>query len=123
MRDYKKIRAFHYADQFVLAVYQSTRSFPKEELFGLTSQIRRSAVSIAANIAEGASRQHQKDHLHFLYIARGSAAEAEYLLSLASRFSYLEAKKYKELELLVQETSKILYGLISSVTKEAGKRL
>lgn len=123
MRDYKKIRAFQYADQFVLAVYQSTRSFPKEELFGLTSQIRRSAVSVAANIAEGASCQHQKDYLHFLYIARGSAAEAEYLLSLALRFSYLDPKKYTELDSLIKETSKILYGLIQSVKKEAGKGL
>jgi four helix bundle protein len=123
MRDYKKIRAFQYADRFVLAVYESTRAFPKEELFGLTSQIRRSAVSIAANIAEGASRQHQKDYLNFLYIARGSAAEAEYLLSLASRFSYIEPKRYAELDSLVKETSKILCGLIHAVNKETGKRL
>ena len=121
MRDYKKIRAFQHADQFVMAVYQSTRSFPREELFGLTSQIRRSAVSIAANIAEGASRQHQKDYLHFLYIARGSAAEAEYLLSLASRLSYIESKQYMELDFMVKEASKILYGLINSVKKEADK--
>ena len=123
MRDYKKIRAFQYADQFVLAVYQATRLFPKEELFGLTSQIRRAAVSVAANIAEGASRQHQKDYLHFLYMARGSAAEAEYLLSLALRFSYVKSEKYVELDSLVKETSKIRFGLIQSVKKEAGKGL
>lgn len=120
MRDYKKIRAFQFADQLVISVYESTRTFPKDELFGLTTQIRRAAVSIAANIVEGASRQHQKDYLNFLFIARGSAAELEYLLSLAFRLSYLVVKRYAELDSLVKETSKILYGLINSVKKEAG---
>lgn len=69
--------------QLVKTIYQLTRSFPKEELYGLTSQLRRAAVSIAANIAEGTGRQYKKDTLQFLHISRGSLYEVETLLNIA----------------------------------------
>ncbi len=82
-RDFKNIKAWQYADDLAVLAYSKTRSFPKEELYGITSQLRRAVVSVPANIAEGANREHKKEYLHFLYIARGSMAETEYLLHLS----------------------------------------
>ena len=104
-----------------MLVYSKTRSFPKEELYGITSQLRRAAVSVPANIADGASRAHKKEYLHFLYIARGSIAEAEYLLHLSKRVGYLQDDEYKKVEDLRKETAKTLQGLINSVKEEANK--
>lgn len=118
MRNYKNIKAFQLGDNLVVKVYKVTRNFPKEELYGLTSQLRRAAVSAPTNIAEGASRQHKRDYLHFLYISRGSMAETEYLLHLANRLGYLDNEEYEKLDKLEQEAAKTLYGLISSVEKE-----
>jgi four helix bundle protein len=68
MRDYTKIEAWKLADDLTVAVYQATHSFPREEIYGITSQLRRAACSVPANIVEGSSRESQKDYLHFLYI-------------------------------------------------------
>ena len=68
MRDYTKIKAWQLADDLTVAIYQSTRSFPKDEIYSLTSQLRRAAYSVPANIAQGSSRESKKDYLHFLYI-------------------------------------------------------
>ncbi len=88
MRNFKNIKAFQLSDNLVVEVYKVTKYFPKEELYGLTSQLRRASLSVPTNIAEGASRQHKRDYLNFLYIARGSLAETEYLLHLANRLGY-----------------------------------
>ena len=118
-RDFKNIKAWQYADELAVLMYSKTRSFPKEELYGITSQLRRAVVSVPANIAEGASRGHKKEYVHFLYVARGSIAETEYLLHLANRLGYLQDVEYKELEDVRRETAKTLHGLIKSVRKEA----
>jgi four helix bundle protein len=118
MRDYKNIKAYRFADDLAVEIYKVTRNFPKEEVYGLISQIRRAAVSIAANIAEGASRQHKRDYLHFLYISRGSIAETEYLLHLSNRLDYLANNEFNTIDVLRQETAKTLFGLIGSVEKE-----
>ena len=75
-------------------------------------------MSIPANIAEGASRQHKRDYLHFLYMARGSSAETEYLLHLANRLGYLSQEKFDKIDGIKQEAAKTLFGLIGSVEKE-----
>ncbi|MBN1688104.1 MAG: four helix bundle protein [Candidatus Omnitrophica bacterium] len=85
MRDYKKIKAYQNAEKLALEIYSVTKRFPKEELYGLVSQLRRAAVSVTANIAEGASRQHKKDYLNFLFMARGSVSEVECLLTLSNK--------------------------------------
>ncbi len=118
MRDYKKIRAYQYADELCILVYKASRKLPKEELYGLTSQLRRASVSIAANIIEGASRQTSKDYLHFLYMSRGSLAELQYLISLAVRLEYIQSTEYEKLSRQAGETAKILFGLINSVKVE-----
>lgn len=120
MRDYRKIRAWQEADEMVVAVYSCTRGFPKEELYGLTSQVRRSAVSVAANIAEGSARESLKDYLHFLYIARASLTETQYLIHLAKRLGYVGGENATELEKLVKSAFVRLHGLVQSVKKEAG---
>ena len=118
MRDFKNIKAFQYSDDLVVMIYEATKDFPREELYGLTSQLRRAAVSVATNIAEGASRQHKRDYLNFLYTARGSLAETEYLLHLAERLGYLTHEKFEEIDNLRRVTAKTLFGLIESVDKE-----
>src|SRR3989338_5651134 len=118
MRDYKNIKAFQLSDELVVEIYKITKNFPKDEIYGLTSQLRRATVSIPANIAEGASRQHKKDYLNFLYVARGSLAEAEYLLHLANKLGYLDEKGFEDTVSYKQSVAKTLYGLIESVGKE-----
>jgi four helix bundle protein len=115
MRDHTKLRAFQLADQVVLAIYKQTRSFPREEIFGLTSQLRRAAVSIASNIVEGAARSSEAEYLHFLNTAYGSAREAEYQVGLAFRLGFLPEPAHRELSALTVETSKVLNGLVRSL--------
>ena len=120
MRDYTKIEAWKLADDLTIAAYETTRSFPREELFGLTSQIRRAASSVPANIVEGSSRESKRDYLHFLYIARGSLSETQYFLHLAHRLGYLSAESAERRQLNVKQTFACLHGLIRAVEKEAG---
>ena len=82
MRDHTKLRAFELADEVALLIYQVTADFPKEELYGLTAQMRRAAVSVPSNIVEGCARNSQADYLRFLYIAFGSLRELHYQLGL-----------------------------------------
>jgi four helix bundle protein len=106
------------ADELVIEVYKTTKPFPKEEIYGLTSQMRRAAVSVAANIVEGSSRKHKRDYLHFLYIARGSLAELDYLMGLSCKLGYLNRAEFDKIDMLLHETARTLYGLINSVEKE-----
>jgi four helix bundle protein len=121
MRDYTKIEAWRLADDLTVAIYESTRCFPKEEIYGLTSQLRRAAYSVPANIVEGASRESKKDYLHFLYIARGSLSEAQYFIHLAQRLRYLTPDDAEALRQQTKITFACLHGLIRAVEKEAGK--
>ena len=117
MRDHTKLRAFELADPLAVAIYQSTRSFPREERFGLTSQLRRAAVSIASNIVEGSARFSEAEYLHFLDTAYGSAREVEYQVGLASRLGFLAEPASRELGALSLETCKVLNGLLRSLRK------
>jgi len=121
MRDYTKIEAWKLADDLTVLIYQTTKAYPKEELYGLTSQLRRAASSVPANIAEGSARGTQKDYLHFLYIARASLTEAHYFIHLSKRLGYVEEEKHAELESLFRRTFACLLGLIAAVEKESGK--
>ena len=120
MRDYKNILAWQKADDLTVAVYEATQSFPRDEVYSLTSQLRRAAYSVPANIAEGASRSTQKDYLHFLYIARGSAAEVAYFIHLAHRLGYLNDEVHARLAEQADEAARVLTGLIRTVEKELG---
>ena len=89
MRDHTKLRAFELADELALAIYRITRDFPKEEIYGLTAQMRRAAVSVPSNIVEGCARNSQTEYVRFLEIAYGSLKEVHYQFSLATRMGYL----------------------------------
>ena len=118
MRNYKKIVAYQMADELVLLVYGSTKLFPKNEMFGLTSQIRRAAVSVAANIVEGARRASKREYLQFLYISQSSLSEVEYYINLSYKLNYLDLEKFSSLDELCSKTFSKLYGLINSVQAE-----
>jgi four helix bundle protein len=117
-RDFKNIKAWQSADNLAVSVYSKTKSFPREDLYGITSQLRRASVSVSTNIAEGANREHKRDYLKFPYIARGSMAETEYLLHLSRRLEYLQDDEYKKLDDMRIEAAKTLHGLITAVKKE-----
>jgi four helix bundle protein len=118
VRDHRKLIAFQKAHELTLAIYQQTREFPKEELFGLTSQMRRAAVSVASNIVEGCARPKQNDFLRFLDIAYGSCREVEYQISLANDLGYIHDQGYRHLHSLAEESGKTLFGLIHSIREK-----
>ena len=97
MRDFHKLGIWQRSHQLTLDVYKVSKSFPKDELFGLTSQIRRAASSIPTNIAEGCGRASNKDYAHFLQIAIGSASEIEYELLLAHDLEYINDEAFNKL--------------------------
>jgi four helix bundle protein len=115
MRDHTKLRAFELADQLAIAVYQATRAFPREEMFGLSAQLRRGAVSVASNIVEGAARSSEAEYLHFLDTAYGSAREVEYQIGLAHRLGLLPDPAHAGLATRAIETAKVLGGLLRSL--------
>jgi four helix bundle protein len=113
---YKDLTVWKKAYQFTLNVYKATRQFPKEELFGITVQMRRAAASIPANIAEGNMRQSPKDYQHFIRIARGSMAEMEVWLSLSHDLGYLESPAFNALAQQCDEIGRLLNGLFKSLS-------
>lgn len=115
MRDHRKLKAFQHADNLVVAAYRATRSFPRQEQFGLTSQMRWAALSVPSNIVEGCARHTEADYLRFLDIAFGSLRELEYQVSLAHRLGYLTAEPHASLAGQCEETSKVLAALIRSL--------
>ena len=115
MRDHTKLRAFHLADEVVLGVYRITKTFPKDETFGLTSQMRRAAVSITSNIVEGCARSSQVEYHRFLDIAFGSLRELHYQFGLACRLGYVEETLIKELEAKMAEAEKVLGSLVRTM--------
>jgi four helix bundle protein len=119
LRDFKGLKVWRKAHELTLAVYQATRGFPKEELFGLTSQIRRSSESIPANIAEGCGRSGAAELGRFLQIAMGSASELEYHLLLSRDLRLLTSAQYKNLTGEVTEVKRMLTSFIRKLTAES----
>ena len=117
MNDHRKLKAFQLADQLVVSVYRMTQGFPREELLGLTSQIRRAAVSVPANIVEGCGRETRKEYVRFLSIAFGSLREVGYYIDLAQRLGFLRAEDAQKLDAQYQETARVLAALIKSLKR------
>ncbi|HEX8279376.1 MAG TPA: four helix bundle protein [Segetibacter sp.] len=117
MQNYKDLKVWEKAHYFTIKVYEFTKMFPKEELYSLTNQIRRSSSSIPANIAEGCGKNTQNDLAHFLNISLGSANEAEYFLILSRDLGYLKQADYELLFTLINEVKGMLISLIGKVSE------
>jgi len=115
MRDHKKLRAFELADEVVILVYELTRDFPKEEIYGLTAQTRRAAVSVTSNIVEGCARESQMEYFRFLEIAYGSLRELDYQISLAVKLGYTTPQISEPCLSKIGETLKVLGALVLSM--------
>lgn len=114
MSNYKTLDAWKVSMELVKEIYILTKQFPKEELYGLTSQIRRSAVSIPTNIAEGLGRQYKKDTLQFFYVSRGSIYELETLINIGLMANIISENDFQKLLPPIERALKLLYGLIKS---------
>ena len=115
MRKYRNLRVWQRADELAVDIYHVTRDFPREELYGITSQLRRAAVSVPTNISEGAGRESNPDYLRFLIIARGSLTETEYLVHLSRRLGYLSDVDWEQLNNAIEQIFRSLAGLINSI--------
>ena len=111
MRPHERLDVWKKSIDFVVALYKATERFPSEEKFGLTSQLRRAAVSIAANIAEGAARKTPKEFSYFLSNSQGSASEVETELLIAYRLTYLSEEAFRALRSSLDEIGRMLTGL------------
>jgi four helix bundle protein len=118
IKSHRDLIAWQRAMNLVVAVYQASKLYPKDELYGLTNQTRRAAVSIPANIAEGQGRRSKKEFCQFLGNARGSLMELETHLELASRLGYLAHEKYGELHGQLHEVGRLVNGLLRSLSAD-----
>ncbi len=112
MKDFKDLKVWVKAHAVTLSIYEGTRNFPREEIYGLTSQMRRAAASIAANIAEGCGRRSDAELHRFLQIARGSASELEYHLLLARDLHFMNGADFKRIEAGIVEVQRMLTSLV-----------
>jgi four helix bundle protein len=117
IQSYKDLIVYQKGYKLSLDVYRVTKNFPKDELYSMVSQMRRSAVSIPCNIAEGYRRGHRKEYIQFLHVAQGSCGELETLLSLSRDLDFIEEAIFQELYQSQDEISRLLRGLIFSLTK------
>jgi four helix bundle protein len=117
MQDCKKLAVWSKAHLLVKDIYSLTIAFPKEELYGLVSQIRRASVSIPTNIAEGSGKASKPDFGRYLQIAFGSANEVEYLLFLAFELKYISQDNFEPLSSRLEEIKKMLAGLLKSLNR------
>jgi len=119
MQDYRKLLVWQKAHKLVIDVYVITKGFPKDELYGVTSQLRRAAVSIAANIVEGAGRKTKPDFARFLTMSLGSTNEVEYFLILSKDLDYVKSEKYESLNNQLIEVRKMLLSLERTINSES----
>jgi four helix bundle protein len=115
MKDFRQLQVWEKSHQLALAVYKATKEFPKEELYGLTSQIRRASMSVPTNIAEGCGKYTDADFARFVQIAMGSASETEYQLLLAGDLGFLRDDTYNILHNNVEEVKRMLASLLKTL--------
>lgn len=113
--NFDKLLVWQRAHSLVLKIYEVTNNFPKEEIWGLTSQIRRAAVSVPSNIVEGKARDSRNDFKRFLLIARGSLEEVKYQSLLAKELKYMNDEQYEEVAAMIDNVGRLLGGLIKKV--------
>ncbi len=116
-KPHKKLNVWQKSIVLIQKIYELTRSFPNIEIYGLTNQMRRAAISIPANISEGAARQTKKEFIQFLHMAQGSLSELDTHLEISEKLGYLKETNLEELSLLMNDIDKMLTGLIKSLKK------
>ena len=121
-KNHKELLVWQKAMQLVVDIYNLIRLLPKEETYGLSDQMRRAAISIPSNIAEGNARSSQKDMVHFLYIAQGSRAELESQLELCELIGYISKERLEPVLMQTQEIGRMLSGLIKSTLQQISSR-
>jgi len=121
LKDFKELKVWQKAYEFSLSVYLISKSFPREEVYGLTSQLRRATVSIGANIAEGCGRRSDGEFVRFLQIARGSSSEVEHHLLLARDLKFMPQSVYADLERKLAEVQRMLTSLVSVIQEKTPK--
>ena len=119
LKSYRDLEVWQKAMDLVVACYQITKKFPKNEVYGLINQLQRAAVSIPANIAEGRERQHSKEFIQYLSIAYGSLAELETHIQIAERLTYIDMNQLKKLLDKTAEIGRMLNGLRKSLEKRS----
>ncbi len=119
MKDFRQLKVWEKSHQLALAVYKATKEFPKEELYGLTSQVRRASMSIPTNIAEGCGRNTDAEFARFLQIAMGSASETEYQLLLSYDLGFLNQEQYDKLNIDISEVKRMLASLLKTLRAES----
>jgi four helix bundle protein len=117
MKSFRELRVWQFAMDLVERIYRHTQKFPKEELYGLTSQIRRAVISIPSNIAEGHTREHLKEYLHHISIAQASLAEVETQFEIATRLHYASPEQLDQVLSEVQSLGRQLYALRNSLAQ------
>jgi four helix bundle protein len=122
VKDFKDLKVWQKAHELTISIYSASSNFPREEIYGLTSQLRRSAISVGANIAEGCGRRSDGEFVRFLQIARGSASEIEYHLLLARDLKFTPERVHADLEMKLVEVQRMLTSLVSAI-EDKGSRL
>ena len=122
MRNYRELEVWEKAHRLTVELYKLSRAFPKEELYGLTSQLLRAAVSIGANLAEGCGRRTQSELARFVRIAMGSASELDYHLLLCRDFEFITVAEYERHSKELVRVRKMLFGLLTSIEKQIESR-
>jgi four helix bundle protein len=115
-KGYKKLLVWQRANELAREIYLATKKFPKDELYGITSQLRRAAVSVPTNIVEGSGRQNRNEFKQFVNIALGSLAETEYLLEFSFELKYLSIEDFNRLESIRKNVGGLLWNLYKSFT-------
>jgi four helix bundle protein len=118
---YEKLLVWQKADEMAYQVYMATKTFPKEELYAMTSQLRRASLSVPTNIVEGYARQGKNEFRQFANIALGSLAEAKYLLGFCLRLKYLKPQEHKNLDDRAEEVGRLLWRFHQSLGKRSDK--
>jgi len=119
MKSFRELRVWQAAMELVEKIYQVTKEFPKEELYGLTSQVRRAAVSVPSNIAEGHTREHLKEYLHHISMVQASLAEVDTQLEIGKRLRYISAGRLSTIQADLSSLGKQMYSLRNALLRKS----
>jgi len=122
-QSFRELQVWQRAMQLTVAIYRLTKGFPREELYGLTGQIRRAAVSVPSNIAEGHGRLSNREFVQFLSVARGSVCELQTQLEIARSLGFASAKAIDEAERLSHEVGKMIFAFLGSLKNQSARKL